>query len=292
MKKLAGFDLAILGYLGIISLIVLAFRPEGGGVFLAFHAAAAVLIVLLAQAPDRLGGGFWTFCRQWYVVAFAGLAFREMHYLIPRVHAFEDYRYDRILASLDRRWFGDVDAFFLCGWPGPLVDLLHLCYWFYFIALLIPGGALYARAEWPKLREFTSVAMVSLLTSYLGYFAVPAIGPHHFFNPRPACLDGWMLGGPMHQAILTAELRMPDAFPSGHALMSMAVIVMSWRLHRPSFKVVVLPSLGCILATVALRYHYVVDVAASAALLPAVLWGGIALSRWRDRGIPATASQI
>jgi len=283
MKKLAAFDLVILSYLGIVSLIVLAFRPPGAWIYLAYHAATALLIGLLVHAQDRYGGRFWTFCRCWYIVPISGGAFREMHFLIPDVHPFEDHRFDRVLGALDARWFGDVDGFFLSGWPPAFVDLLHLCYWFHFIAPLIPGGFLYARGEWARLREFTTASMLALLASYLGYFMVPAIGPHHFFHPRPACLDGWILGGPMHQMILQAELRMPDAFPSGHALMSMVVIAMAWKLHRPSFWIVVGPASGCVLATMALRYHYVVDVAAAAALLPAVLWGAIAFSRLRER---------
>jgi hypothetical protein len=46
-----------------------------------------------------------------------------------------------------------------------------------------------------------------------------------------------------------------------------------------------------VLATMALRYHYVVDVVASAALLPAVLWGGIGFSRWRERTGDASPKQ-
>jgi len=130
--------------------------------------------------------------------------------------------------------------------------------------------------------------MTGLLASYLGYFIVPAIGPHHFYSPRPPQLDGLLLGKWLHQAILAAEWRMPDAFPSGHALLSMIVIVMSWRLHRPTFRVVVGPALGCILATMALRYHYVVDVVASAAILPGVVCLGLALNRrWDGRGTVA-----
>ena len=39
---------------------------------------------------------------------------------------------------------------------------------------------------------------------------------------------------------------------------------------------------GCILATVALRYHYVVDLLASFALFPAALWLGLRLNRARS----------
>jgi hypothetical protein len=285
MKKIAAFDLINLAYVAIISLVVVACHPPNSLVFLALHAAAAGWIGLLLFAHHRYGGRFWSFCRYWYVVPFVLCAFREIHYLVPLVHPFGDHYFDRILQALDQRCFGNVDAFFIGSWPSGLVDLLHLCYWFYYIALLIPGGGLYRRHDWAGLRQFLSVTMLGLLTSYLGYFAVPAIGPHHFLHPRPAALDGWILGGTLHRIVLAAELTMPDAFPSGHALMSMVVIVMTWRLYRPAFRYVIGPSLGCIVATIALRYHYVVDVIASAMLFPAVLLGGIALNRlWEDGG--------
>jgi hypothetical protein len=289
MKKLAAFDLVVLGYIGIVSAIVLAFRPEGTLVYLGYHAAAVCLIALLVYAHERFGGRVWTFCRFWYLLLLAGSAFREMHYLIPQIHPFDDNRFDLILGGLDRRWFGDVDAFFL-SWPLAVVDLLHLCYWFYFLSTVILGGALYARKDWDRLREYLAVVMAGILVSYLGYFLVPAIGPHHFFHPRPPQLNGLFLGERLHAAMLAAEWRMPDAFPSGHALVSMIVIVMSWRLHRPTFRVVVAPSVGCVVATMALRYHYVVDVLASAAILPAVVCAGLALNRWWVKRVDASTS--
>ena len=291
MKKLAAFDLVILGYIAIVTAVVLAFRPAGTLWYLAYHGAAVGMIALLITAYEKFGGRVWTFCRFWYVVFLCGAAFREMHYLIPDVHPFDDNRFDRILAALDRRLLGDVDGFFLNGWPLLVVDLLHLCYWFYFLSTIILGAALYVRKDWPALKQYLAVVMTGLLTSYLGYFLVPAIGPHHFYSPRPPQLDGLLVGKWLHRAILAAEWRMPDAFPSGHALLSMIVIVMSWRLHRPTFRIVVGPALGCIVATMALRYHYVVDVAASAALLPGVVYAGLTLNRRWDRPTPAPATE-
>ncbi|HLY09620.1 MAG TPA: phosphatase PAP2 family protein [Planctomycetota bacterium] len=285
MKKLAAFDLVNLAYIAVISLIVIVVHPPGSALFLGLHAAAAAWIGLILYAHGRFDGRFWTFLRYWYVLPFVLCAFREIHYLVPLVHPFDDHRFDRMLQSLDQRWFGDVDRIFLGTVPPVLVDILHLCYWFYYVALLIPGGVLFRRQDWPRLREFLSITMMSLLTSYLGYFAVPAIGPHHFLLPRPAALDGWALGGVMHRMVIAAELTMPDAFPSGHALMSLVVIALTWRLYRPAFKFVLGPCLGCILATVALRYHYVVDVVASVVLFPAVFLAGVAFNRWRDSGV-------
>jgi hypothetical protein len=290
MKKLHAFDLIILGYLAITAAMAAAARARGLWIYVGLHAGAAGLVLLLAWMHGRRGGRFWTFCRYWYIVPLVMAAFRELHFLVPEVSPFEDRRFDRALMAIDARWFGDTDAFFLSMLHPIWADLLHLCYWFYFLSMLIVGGVLYAKAEWVRLREYVAVVMLALFTSYLGYFAVPAVGPHHFFPSRPPELDGWVLGGPMHRAISAAELVTADAFPSGHALMSMIVILLSWRHHHPTFRWVALPALGCIWATVALRYHYVVDVVASAAILPAVLWLGAALHRWREG--PPTSSPL
>ena len=292
MKKLLAFDLVVLGYVGVISAIVLAGRPEGAWIYLGYHALVLALMALVIHAHDRYGGPFWTVARYWYVVPIVLAAFRELHYLIPQVRPFHDGRFDRALAAIDRRLFGDVDGFFLHALPAPLIDLLHLCYWFYFASMLITGAAIQRTGDYVKLREYVTVLLTGLFLSYLGYFLVPALGPHHFLVPRPAILDGWLLGGPFHSALMAAEWEMPDAFPSGHALMSMVVMLLAWRLQRRVFRWIVLPASGCILATVALRYHYVVDVVASAAVLPVALWAGRTLARAREQTVNEIAPRF
>ncbi len=290
MKRLTAPDLVLLAYLAAVTLIVLVGRPEGMGIYLAYHGLALALIALLVHAHARYGGRFWTFLRHWYILVLTPAAFREMHYLIPQVHPFADRRCDRALAALDRRFLGDVDGFCLSLANPILIDVLSLCYWFYFASILIPVGILYARGELDRVREFAAVLLAGLFLSYLGYFAVPAVGPHHFFAVRPTELDGWILGRPLHAFLLAVEWEMPDVFPSGHTLLSLIMLVTSWRLHRRSFWALLGPASGCIAATVILRYHYVVDLAGSLAVLPLALWVGTALHRRRE-GANAVATR-
>ena len=290
MRKLTAPDAVTLGYLGAVTAIVLAFRPAGTGIFLAYHALVFALVALLVYAHGRYGGRFWTFLRHWYVLVLAMAAFREIHYLVPRIHPFADRRCDLALGALDRSLLGDVDGFCLSLANPLLIDVLHLCYWFYFASILIPAAVLYARGELDRARQYAGVILAGLYLSYLGYFAVPAVGPHHFFPSRPPELDGWILGRHLHAAILSLEWEMPDAFPSGHTLVSLLVLIMSWRLHRRSFWLLLGPASGCIAATVMLRYHYAIDLAGSLALLPAALWLGTALHR-RLEGAAVPAPQ-
>ena len=209
--------------------------------------------------------------------------FREMHYLIPAVNPFQDGFWDWVLGAIDQRLLGDVNGVIVNNLPAAAADILHLCYWFYFPSMIIPAAILYSKLEMDRFRSYTTVLVTGFALSYLGYFLVPALGPHVFLNPRPEVLDGLWVGAFLHQALMTLELRMPDAFPSGHALMSGLVLIQVHRHLPKAFPWIAAPSIGCILATVLLRYHYVVDVLASALLLPTVLVLSESVERtWND----------
>lgn len=284
MKRLFAFDLVLLGYIAVVSAGVGAARPAGGALFLAYHAGAVALVALVVHAHARYGGRFWTFVRYWYLVPMVLAAFRELHFLIPAVRPFDDLRFDRQLAALDRRWFGDVEGFFL-GLAHPLlVDALMLCYWSYFGLLVVPAAALYARGELAKVREYATALLGALLLSYLAYFLAPSVGPHHLSAARLPELDGWILARTLHEALMAIEWTMADAFPSGHAMATLTALVMAARLHPRSFRWLLAPGVGIVVATMALRYHYAVDVLAGVALVPPAAVAAVALHRrWEAR---------
>jgi hypothetical protein len=291
VKRLQAFDRIVLAYLAVVAGVVLLFRPPGTPVYLALHAAAAALVIGVAEAYERRGGAFWRACRYWYPLVLAPAAFKEVHFLMPGVHPFQDDAWDQLLADIDRKLFGDVDVLFL-ALPGPIVDLLHLCYWFYYVSMILLGVVLYRERSSERIHEYLAILTLGLFGSYLGYYLVPAVGPHWFYADRPAALDGWILGGPMHRFVILLEGRMPDAFPSGHALMSMLVMATAWKMKPALFRAMVVPCSGCILATVALRYHYVVDVLVSALVFPVVWFAGIRLNRRREDALAALPPRV
>lgn len=80
---------------------------------------------------------------------------------------------------------------------------------------------------------------------------------------------------------------MPNAFPSGHALITMMTLAYAFVLHRKVFYVLLPFGCGLILATVYLRYHYLTDVLASAALFPLTLWAAKKLfTAWEKEKVP------
>jgi membrane-associated phospholipid phosphatase len=56
-----------------------------------------------------------------------------------------------------------------------------------------------------------------------------------------------------------------DCFPSGHTMMTLLTIILAWQC-RSAFRIpITIVGLSLIVATVYLRYHYVVDLIAGAA---------------------------
>lgn len=291
MKHLHGFDLVFLAYVAAMTLIVVICQPAGTPIYLAYHAGAVILLALIAYGHANYPGWGWSVARYWYIVYMTMGAFRELHYLIPAVRPFEDLRYDRQLEALDHRWFGDVDGFFV-GIANPiLIDILHLCYWSYFALLLVPRVFLHARGEMAKLREYDAALLTALFLSYLAYFLIPSVGPHHLHPARPPELDGWIIGRHLHALLMAIEWTMPDAFPSGHTMATLTALIMSARLCRKVFWWLILPGTGIVAATMALRYHYVVDVLAGITLVPIAVWLGAAVHRsWERRRLDGSIS--
>lgn len=285
MKRLYSFDLIILSYLAVISVIIALYQPAWWGVYLAYHLSVIALIAMVAYAHERYDTRFWEIIRYWYVIPVVLGIFRELHYLFvdPACPPFDGLPLDQVLAAIDHRFFGDVHLFFMSLAQPHFIDFLYLCYWSYYLLIIVPAAIPFLLGDRYGVRESISILVAALCLSYLGYFLVPAVGPHQFFVERPLPLNGWMLGDTMHNALLAMEWRMPDAFPSGHTLVSVVALFILWRRHRPTFWVLLIPAIGCIWATMALRYHYVVDVVAGLALAGPSLFIGIQLNAWWER---------
>lgn len=283
-KHLRSYDLPVLTYISIVTFLLLLSwsRVEHAWVFLAYHIAVVALIGLLLFANAKYGGRFWNIVRQWYPLVVVLASFREIHYLVPQVHPFDNWYWDEQLFSLDGALFGDVGAWVRTILWAPAVDVLSLCYWMYFPLATLIVVVLWRRGDMENFREMATVLMTSYFVSYLGYYAIPAVGPHlleeRMGMARDAAWDGVLVGAFLHKLLLAIEWQTPDAFPSGHSLVAMVCVLGAWR-YRILVPLISFVGTGIVLATIYLRYHYIVDVITSGVLLPAVWWGGQTLYR-------------
>ncbi len=264
-------DLATAGYLSVIVILSIIFshRIPLWWVIWIGHGFAIALIFMIAKIsqplatnpePSRL-----FFIRSWYPVALIPLVYKELEYLIPRIHPRD---YDHELAAIDYAIFGAHPTVWLerVTWPA-LTEIFQLSYTTYYFLPLILGAVLWRRREFDRFQFLLFVIVLGFYLSYLGYIAVPAIGPRFILaSEQTFPLTGLLFFDFIRSTLDRAEGITRDCFPSGHTELTLLVLYYSYSFHRRTFWLLLAPGSLLIISTVYLRYHYVIDVFAGALL--------------------------
>ena len=279
-KYFYSFEIPLLFYLVLVSVLLL-FNNHISNIWglLFFHVLGLAVIGGVAWVERNSPRRFWTVLRHWLPILFVLGIFRELTVLIPKIHPFDNYYWDQLLASWDRTLFGDVSQTISFFWSPLFVEILYYFYWFYFPMPLILAILFWRKGREERYRHFGTVYFVTILLGYLGYILIPAVGPQHF-EIRPEVLEGIWFGKWMHVTLRQLEMTTADAFPSLHTAAAALVLVYSWGTHRKYFWWMLLPGVGLILSTLVLRYHYAVDVMAGLMLVPIGLLLGDRLHRF------------
>ena len=225
-------------------------------------ALAAVLIGLAEWAArSRVGDLVHTFASPYVAVA-------VLFELSARVAGAGDAaRWDEALAGADARWFPRLDVAWhdALGRPAWLTDFAGVAYVSFYVFPLVVGLAFFARRSRRDLDEFVFATEAAFFVPYVGYLAMPALGPRAIAN-----LHGAAVAQVAHAFVDTVELNAHDAFPSGHTAVALVVAALGARAF-PKWGVALALAAGSIVfSTVYLSYHYVVDVLAGAAVAAAM----------------------
>ncbi len=166
-----------------------------------------------------------------------------------------------------------------------LLEALTVCYALYYFHPIVLGALLWRddlRGGTPGARfpRYVFGMLLVFYVSYAGYFLVPAIGPR-FTVPHEGPLPRGPVAQAIDQTLDRLETNRRNCFPSGHTMVTVAVLLEAARRSRRTFLGFLPFAVGLVLATVTGRYHYVVDVLIGIVLAFAVL----ALARAVARGI-------
>ena len=243
--------------------------------------AAAAIRARWAEPPllVRVAGDF-------HILASILLIFESLG---PLVRAVNPVDRDPWLLAADRALTGTDPTRALEAISTPLLsDVLTLFYALFFFHPLVLAALIWIRDRKAHGRagpDFHRAAFLLVLTfyvSYAGYVLVPAVGPRYtvvHLRPLPR--------GPVSAAIDGTldhlETNKRDVFPSGHTMVTFAVILLAARRSRRLALVFLAFAAPLWLATVYGRYHYLVDVLAGFALTLPVLWLG---QKWLARREP------
>lgn len=236
-------------------------------------------VAALALGEEQDGWRFWL--RELLPVPLIPYIFLNLGRLIPLVNG---NVYDAQLEAWDRLLLGAEAqaALYALSLPAWFTDLLTLAYSTFFLNAIVMVVALASRRD-PFLRRVTSTVILTFLVSYAGYFLVPAYGPRATVaQERYATLPPGVVGETVRDFLDHWEKTKTDAFPSGHTMVTLAVLFCLRRRHRRLYNRMLPVGALLIAATILLTYHYVVDVLAAVPLTVLTL----AAARWLIGPIP------
>jgi hypothetical protein len=201
-------------------------------------------------------------------LALMNVAYFSLGSVVPAFHPGKE---DALLQSLDTHLIGGNASLWMEQYSHPLLtDVFSACYLVYFPCLLL-GCVHYFRGDLPTFRRFVTGLFTVYGVGFAGYTVLPALGPYldstlasQFHGP----LAGSWITRFSADLVLNGSNRV-DVFPSLHCAATLFILCFD-RVHAPQrFRFWLLPVIGLWIATVYLRYHYVVDVLAGFALAAA-----------------------
>jgi membrane-associated phospholipid phosphatase len=273
-------------FLGIIILLVILFYPRfpHGWQLLARFIPLAILAVLVSEATRR-----WAEIKLVRVIGdFSPIFFVIVIYeLLGGVIPFLRPDADNLLIRIDLILFGVHPTVWLERFLTPWVaDILALAYASYYF---IPAVLITILYGWGKEREFSlaiSTLVLGYYLSYVGYIALPAIGPRFTLaSVQQVPLQGGAILNSVVNTLNTIEGNPRDCFPSGHTQMVLISLWFALKYKRPLFWVCLPLSGALIFSTVYLRYHYVIDLAAGFIFAGITLLLGPRLWAWWVTGV-------
>ncbi len=259
-------------------------QVENSLIYILINVAISIFIVFMAYYSDEKSDDRTVLLiRRVYIAPLVLFIYSQVHEYVPIINPRD---FDWLLIQWDRALFGcDPTKLFADMYHPALTEFLQFSYITYFFMPLIHGIEWHVRRDDEKFTSFANTIIFSFYISYLLYFALPAIGPRftlHSFASLSEEIPGlWLTeffryavntgGGIVAGASPIATVHR-DCMPSGHTMMTVANIIFAFKFKSKFRWVFVLFGASLIFSTVYLRYHYVVDLIAGAAIAVLAVW--------------------
>ncbi|MGA8570999.1 MAG: phosphatase PAP2 family protein [Desulfobaccales bacterium] len=276
--------LTLLFLIGLI-LLVLFFRdqiPLWRSLLWCYALGAGVLLVLKWCSDREVGGRVVRFINDISPGFYIIFIYQSLGDLIQYLHPDVDPQ----LIRIDFLLFGVQPTVWLERWIVPwLTDVLSVAYLSYFF---LPARLLHTLYLKNPRRDFDLAVFVLLLgwyLSFVGYILFPAIGPRYTLaHLQSVPLDGGFIADFVRHSINLVENNKRDCMPSGHTAIALIVLFLSYRYARVLFYLFCPIAAALLLSLVYLRYHYVIDLFAGAALAAGCIIIGPRLYHWWEGG--------
>jgi membrane-associated phospholipid phosphatase len=294
---LTPLDVVSIGFLTFLMALCLIFaeRVVHWPLLVTIDLIVIAAIVGLAWMAERHPNRFWKHVHRWYCYPIVLLVFKQLYFMVRPIHPVD---YDHVFIAIDRWMFGVDPTVWMHQFAHPvLTEVLQTSYFSYYLLFIIVGVQIYRRYP---VREFDHAAFLivyGFYLSYLGYFLMPAIGPRftlHDFHALNTELPG-LLNTEWMRDFINAGESLPkghpdpaavvqrDVFPSGHTQMTLLCVLLAFRYQLSMKWVVAVLATLLVIATVYLRYHYVIDLIGGVLFFAITVWTGDVFQRYWER---------
>jgi membrane-associated phospholipid phosphatase len=297
LYNLKAYDLVVIVFYFLLIILNLIFHQliDHWQLFIALNSAVILFTFLIAFLDKKKSRKFYRVVHYWYIAPLILFTFKELYFLIKPIRQSD---FDYLFIEIDRWIFGTDPTVFLQNYSHPLLtEILQIVYGIFYILPIILGLALQRKKRFTALDYAVFSIVYGFFLSYIGYFALPGIGPRftlHQFESINTELPGLLLTDFLREivnigesipagTVNPAEAVQRDIFPSGHTMITLLVMYLSVKLKSRSKFFLVPVGILLIFATVYLRYHYVIDLIGGALLMIFSVWSGKYLFNWWQR---------
>lgn len=183
------------------------------------------------------------------------------------MQAAHGWRADDWLWAADRALLGGQDAQARMAWlnlPG-VNDVLSASYLFFLILLPLVSFYYVAFARPDALARYWRGLMAVYGIGFAGYLLLPAAGPYlHHPQALVPLQHGW-ISGPLHDFIASQSTGV-DVWPSLHCAVTLYILLWLLQAAPRLGRALLIPSALVVVSTMAMQYHYLIDVLCGTAL--------------------------
>lgn len=299
IKHLKAFDVVVIVFYVILSILHIIFRSkiETWLIWILVNFGIIIITFSLAYLESKINNEFWNGIHYWYIVPIILLTFKQLYFMIKPIRV---YDYDYLFIAADRWMFGTNPTQALHHISNPvLTELLQIIYGIFYLLPILLGLFLLRKKRYVAMDFSVFILVYGFYLSYLGYFTLPGIGPRftlHNFNMINKDLPGLFLTNFLREIVNTGEsipagtlnpanVVQRDIFPSGHTMMTLIVMYLSFRLRSRSRFFFIPVGALLIFSTVYLWYHYVIDLIGGLVFMMFAVWSGKYIFNWWRRKI-------
>jgi hypothetical protein len=271
----------------VIAALGVGHGPNRNACLVRVAADLGVFLLVLAlvrgvpQGPGSTAGSLL------YRTTFVGVllsSYLQLSHILPAV---SPWSVDARIYTLDLRLFGFEPSLYLDRFVTPMTTEWFA--FFYFLYFLILSVHILPMAYWSRdtllVGRFATGTLLMFFSAHLLYMLVPGYGPYWYLR---SSFHHELAGGPfwrLVQETVDAGGAQKDIFPSLHTAAPTYLAIFSFR-HRDrapfkySWPVVAFLATQIIIATMFLRWHYLIDIVAGLTLATTASLLGQRIADW------------